>query len=180
MCATVRAGSKSNGYNEKNFVNSIRFFFALVVEQNQLALSIDLCEELRISRVSVATRSCLLGSTGGLLMPAVISVSAWLPVSSMLSACYCLGRHCVLKPLVTSGYDRIISSASTTKTYANLFAARNTKRSHVANQSITGVENRRRGVFSELPGPGGGRARHVFLTKEGTKITDCGKLMPAM
>jgi hypothetical protein len=31
----------------------------------------------------------------------VISVSIWLPVSSVLSACYCPDRHCVLKSLVT-------------------------------------------------------------------------------
>jgi hypothetical protein len=33
-------------------------------------------------------------------MPTVISVSIWLPVSSVLSTCYCLDRHCVLKSLV--------------------------------------------------------------------------------
>jgi hypothetical protein len=53
----------------------------------------------RIGRVSVATHRCL---------------RTWLPVSSVLSACYCLDRHCVLKPLVISEYDRTISSASTT------------------------------------------------------------------
>jgi len=46
-------------------------------------------------------------------MPTVVSVSIWLPVSSVLSACYCLSRHCVLKSLVTPDYDRTISSAST-------------------------------------------------------------------
>src|SRR3954468_1801661 len=47
-------------------------------------------------------------------MPTVISVSTWLPIPSVLSACYCLDRRCVLKSLVTSKYDRIINSASTT------------------------------------------------------------------
>ena len=47
--------------------------------------------------------------------PTVISVSTWLPVSSVLSARYCLSRHCVFKSLATLGHDRIISSASTTK-----------------------------------------------------------------
>jgi hypothetical protein len=46
------------------------------------------------------------GAYWGLLMPTVISVSIWLPVSSVLSACYCLDRHCALKSLVTSGYAR--------------------------------------------------------------------------
>jgi hypothetical protein len=45
-------------------------------------------------------------------MSTMISVSIWLPASSVLSACYCLDRHCVLKSLVTSESDRIISSAS--------------------------------------------------------------------
>ena len=48
---------------------------------------------LRVGRVSVATRCCLLGSIE-------MSVSVWLPTSSRLSACYCLDRHCVLKSLV--------------------------------------------------------------------------------
>jgi hypothetical protein len=39
----------------------------------------------------------------GLLMPTVILVSIWLPVSRVLSACYCLDNHCVLKSLVMSG-----------------------------------------------------------------------------
>jgi hypothetical protein len=72
---------------------------------------------LRTGCVSVATRSCLLGPTGaywGLLMPTVILVSIWLLVSSVLSACFCLDRHCVLKSLVISEYDRTITSASTT------------------------------------------------------------------
>jgi hypothetical protein len=43
---SVRAESKSNGYNEKDFVHLIWLFCALVLEQNQLALSIDLCEEI--------------------------------------------------------------------------------------------------------------------------------------
>jgi hypothetical protein len=54
------------------------------------------------------------GPYWGLLMPTVISVSTCLPISSLLSACYCLDRRCVLKSLVTSEYGRIISSASTT------------------------------------------------------------------
>jgi hypothetical protein len=54
------------------------------------------------------------GAYWGLLGPIVISVSIWLPISSVLSACYCLDRRHVLKLLVTSEYDRIISSASTT------------------------------------------------------------------
>jgi hypothetical protein len=65
---------------------------------------------LRIGRVSVTTRSCLLGPTG-------ILVSIWLPVPSVLSACYCLDRYCVFKSLATSGYDKIISSASIIKIY---------------------------------------------------------------
>jgi hypothetical protein len=86
---------------------------------------------LRMGRVSVATRGCLLGATGGcwahrgLLMPTVILVSIWLPVSSVLSACYCLGRHCVIKSLVIPGYDRTISSASTTCAYTYLSVACN-------------------------------------------------------
>ena len=48
-------------------------------------------------------------------MSAMISVSIWLPGFWLLSACYCLDRHYVLKSLVTSEYDGIaISSASTT------------------------------------------------------------------
>ena len=64
---------------------------------------------LRIGRVSVATHSRLWGPTGaywGLLVPTMISVSTWLPVSSVLSACYCLDRRCVLKSLATSQLDR--------------------------------------------------------------------------
>jgi hypothetical protein len=38
------------------------------------------------------------------------SVSVWIPASSVLSACYCLDRRCVLKSLVTSAYDRRISN----------------------------------------------------------------------
>jgi hypothetical protein len=41
------------------------------------------------------------GAYWGLLMPIVILVSVWLPVSSVLSVCYCLDRHCVLKSLAT-------------------------------------------------------------------------------
>jgi len=76
---------------------------------------------LRIGCISVATRVRLLGPTGaywgllepagacwGLLGPTVISVSIRLPVSSVLSACCCLDRHCVPKSLVMFGYDRII------------------------------------------------------------------------
>jgi hypothetical protein len=51
---------------------------------------------------------CLVEPTGaywGLLMPTVISVSTWLPVSSVLSACYCLDRRCVFKSLATPRYD---------------------------------------------------------------------------
>jgi hypothetical protein len=65
----------------------------------------------------------LLGLTGaywGLLRPTVISVSTWLPVSSVLSASYCLDRHCVPKSLVTPECDRTISNASTAKIYAYL------------------------------------------------------------
>jgi hypothetical protein len=72
---------------------------------------------LRIGRVSVAIHSCLLGPPGaswGILIPTVISVSIWLPTSSVLSTCYSPNRHCVLKSLVTSGYDRITSTVSTT------------------------------------------------------------------
>jgi hypothetical protein len=53
------------------------------------------------------------------------SQSIWLPVSNVLSACYCLDRHCVLKSLVTPEYDETISSASTTKISAYLSAVRN-------------------------------------------------------
>ena len=66
---------------------------------------------LRIGCISVATRVRLLGPTRacwGLLEPTVISVSIRLPVSSVLSACCCLDRHCVPKSLVMFGYDRII------------------------------------------------------------------------
>src|ERR1700722_10373568 len=54
---------------------------------------------LRVGRVSVDTRRCLMGPTGaywGLLMPTVMSVSIWLPVPSGPFACCCLDRHCVL------------------------------------------------------------------------------------
>jgi hypothetical protein len=50
---------------------------------------------------------------GALLGPVMILVSIWLPISSVSSACYCLDRRCVLNSLVTSAYDRTISSAST-------------------------------------------------------------------
>src|SRR4051794_24494060 len=55
-----------------------------------------------------------IGGYWGLVVPTMISVSTWLPVSSVLSACYCLDRHCVLKSLATSQSDRQLSSASTT------------------------------------------------------------------
>lgn len=51
----------------------------------------------------------------GLLMLAVISVSTRLPVSSVVSACYCPDGHCVFKSVATSRYDRSTSSASTAK-----------------------------------------------------------------
>jgi hypothetical protein len=41
------------------------------------------------------------GPYWGLLMPTVMSVSTWSPVSSGLSACYCLDRHCVFRSLAT-------------------------------------------------------------------------------
>ena len=66
---------------------------------------------MRIGRVSVVTCNCPLGPTGtywNLLKPTVISLSMWLHVFSVLSACYCLDKHCVLKSLVTPEYDRII------------------------------------------------------------------------
>ena len=59
-----------------------------------------LCSEL-LPVIIVASRprfGCLEGPTEvywSLLMPTVISVSIWLPVSSVLSACYYLDRHCV-------------------------------------------------------------------------------------
>jgi hypothetical protein len=68
---------------------------------------------LRIGRVSVAYWG-LLGPAGacwGLLMPTVIPVSTWLPVSSVLSACYCLDRRCVFKSLATPSYDRRINNS---------------------------------------------------------------------
>jgi hypothetical protein len=37
----------------------------------------------------------------GLVGPTMMTVSVWLSASSRLSACYCLGRHCVLRSLVT-------------------------------------------------------------------------------
>jgi hypothetical protein len=52
---------------------------------------------LRVGRVSVATRRCLLGLLGS----AVLLVSVWLPTSAGLSVYCCLGRHYVLKSLVT-------------------------------------------------------------------------------
>ena len=55
-----------------------------------------------------------MGAFWGLLMPTVISVRTGLSVSSMLSACYCLGGRCVLKSLATSEYDSVVSSVSTT------------------------------------------------------------------
>jgi hypothetical protein len=64
-------------------------------------------EVLRIGRTLVVTHNCLLRPTG-------LTASTWLPVSSMLTACYCLDKHCVFKSLATFGYDRIISSASAT------------------------------------------------------------------
>lgn len=45
----------------------------------------------------------------------VTSVSTWLPVSNVLSACYCLDKHCALKSLATFEYGRTLSSVSTTK-----------------------------------------------------------------
>jgi len=81
---------------------------------------------LRIGRVSVCYSQLPTEAYRAILMPTVISVSTWLPISSVLSACYYLERHCVLKSLVTSGYDRTISSASTTYAYTYLSAGRNT------------------------------------------------------
>src|SRR5271155_1038038 len=92
-------------------------------------------------------------------MPTVISVSTWLPVPSMLSACYCLERHCVLKSLVTSGYNRTISSASTTYAYTYLSAARDNT-------------NRRRGAHSQFQGECPGfRSYWPAVKKFGNKTT---------
>jgi hypothetical protein len=67
-------------------------------------LSIDTVE----NRPRVGCYSKLLTEAyWSLFMHTVISVSIWFPVSSVLSACYCLDRHCVLKSLVTPEYDRI-------------------------------------------------------------------------
>jgi hypothetical protein len=60
------------------------------------------------------------GACWSLLM---ISVSTWLPVSSVLSACYCLERQYVFESLVTSEYDRKIRQLLP---YTYLFTARNT------------------------------------------------------
>ena len=54
------------------------------------------------------------GPCWGLLMPTVISVSTWLPSLACYLPANCLDRRCVHKSLVTSEYDRIISSASIT------------------------------------------------------------------
>src|SRR3954453_16089261 len=73
---------------------------------------------LRVGRVSVVTRCCILG-------PAVISVSVWLPIPSRLSACCCLDRHCVLKSLAAP--REIVTTQSLPSIfYAYLSAARNT------------------------------------------------------
>src|SRR3954470_5934618 len=64
-----------------------------------LALLLWLCVyrcEYRAFRLTFA------GACWDLLMP---TVSTWLPIFSMLSACYCLDRHYVLKLLATSTYD---------------------------------------------------------------------------
>src|ERR1700755_2251981 len=45
-------------------------------------------------------------------MPTVISVSIWLPASSVLSACCCLDRYCVHKSSATPRYNRTSNSAS--------------------------------------------------------------------
>ena len=48
-------------------------------------------------------------------MLAVISVSIWLPASSMLSACCCLDRHCVLyisRPLHLGTLEQVIHKNS--------------------------------------------------------------------
>jgi hypothetical protein len=62
-------------------------------------------------------------SASGQQMLTVIPVSPSLPVSSVLSACYCLDRRCVFKSLATPRYDRIISSTSTTYVHTCLLRA---------------------------------------------------------
>ena len=61
----------------------------------------------------------------GLPMSTMISVSIWLRVSSALCACYCPGRHYVLKSRLMSEYARIISSGFHNQFHAYLCAARN-------------------------------------------------------
>ena len=71
-------------------------------------------------------------------MPTVISVSTWLPVFRVLSAYDCLGRRCVLKSLVIPGYDKAISSASTTGyMHKYLSAAHNTTHTETIKQYST-------------------------------------------
>jgi hypothetical protein len=91
---------------------------------------------LRIGRVSVAY--------WGVLMPTVISVSTWLPVSSVLSACDCLDRHCVLKVARYTWGDRTISSASTTNICIPVYCAQHLQHprtSHVPRNQATGLLN---------------------------------------
>jgi len=45
-------------------------------------------------------------------MPVVISVSIWVPASSVSSVCYCLDRYCVHKSPATPGDSRKSNSAS--------------------------------------------------------------------
>jgi hypothetical protein len=79
---------------------------------------------LRVSRASVCYSQLSTKAYWGLLMLIVISVGTRLPVSSVLSACYCLDKHCVYKSLATYGHDKIMGSASTAK-YMHTYLARN-------------------------------------------------------
>jgi hypothetical protein len=72
------------------------------------AVLLDCCDKAAFQLLLAGTHvaySCL-------LIPIDAPLSTQLPTSSMLSACYCPERHCVLRPLVTPRYDRNKTVAS--------------------------------------------------------------------
>ena len=79
------------------------------VSQNRYRTALPPCE---LSCEYAAFRLLLAGACWALLMPAVISVSIWLPASSVLSACSCLERYYVHESSATSRYNRPSNTAS--------------------------------------------------------------------
>jgi hypothetical protein len=84
-------------YGESNSLHGRIGIFTLNEAQAHFLYGLDAIDRDRPGEPSFRYPPLPTEAYRGPLMPSVISVSVWLPISSVLSASYCLDRYCELK-----------------------------------------------------------------------------------